>query len=175
MGEIEKPIYKKILDIFFEDDFKTMKSNVWTFIVKPNLKQIAYNICLGAVNQAFKNKATPAGNVGTQYNRTATGQVVQPTDFRTSYQTPVAKVSDWKNVTVDSPEKATEVANHLLAGLRSYPYVTIADLFSEAEIQCDDPVANNWGWDNLDGISWVGTLTGKYRIVLPSDPKPIKK
>ena len=175
MGEIEKPIYKQIMEIFFEDDWKTIKQNIWVYIVKPNMKNIAYNICLGAVNQAFKDKATTPANAngGTQYSRSP--QSIPVSDFRTQPGATVAKVSDWKNVTVDSPEKATEVVNHLMQNLYRYPYVTIADLFSEAEVQCEDPIANNWGWDNLDGISWQGTLTGRYRIVMPSDPKPIKK
>lgn len=176
MGEIKKPISKKILEIFVEEDIPQLKKDIWQFIIRPNIKSLAYQICLGIVNQTFKSKDTPASVASTNrsYDKAYQGNVQ---DFRTmtTGAKNVAKVKDWSNVIVSSPEDADKVVNNLRAYLNVYKKVSIADLFSEAEITCDDPIAHKWGWKNLDGISWGGELTGGYRIMMPSDPIPLKE
>ena len=169
-GKIEKNIFQELFEIFFDsDDIHELKKDIWSHIIRPGLKTFAYNICLGAVNEAFKGrKGNVLGNNPEKYSTTSRLPANQSiVDFRTSSDFEIAKVSDWKNVTVESPERAEEVINSLLATLNRYNIVRVADLFSEAQITCEDPVANNWGWNDLTTITYMPTMNGRYKILLP--------
>ncbi len=168
-GKIEKNAFQKVLEIFFEaDDLKVIKSDIWTYIVKPGLKTFAYNICLGAVNEAFKGrKGNMIGNNPEKYSSVSRTSL-PVTDLKSKPGSEAAKVSDWKNVTVESMERAEEVINNLLMTLNRYNVVRVADLFSEAQIDCVDPVANNWGWYDLTSITYAPMLNGRYKILPPS-------
>lgn len=175
-GKIEKNVFQKILEIFFDsDDLGEMKKDIWTYIVRPGLKTFAYNICLGAVNEAFKGrKGNTLGSNPEKYSTSKLPANQSVVDFRTSPDFEIAKVSDWKNVTVESPERAEEVINSLFSTLNRYKVARVADLFSEAQITCEDPVANNWGWYDLTNITYMPTMNGRYKI-LPPKPTYLNK
>lgn len=172
-GRIERPLWKKFLDIFFDDDWATIKKNTWEHIIRPQMKQYAHGMLRGIVDEAFHSKASYSNQLGTSrsYNTTTS-------DFRSQQEpekTSNVKLSDWKHVTVDSQNKAKEVVDYLYYQIDRYGSATVGDLFSEASIECYDPTVTKWGWNEIHDATWVGLLNGRWKIILSPPPVPLER
>lgn len=172
----EPTTLQRIASEFFEEDFHTVKTSVYTDIVKPTIKNLLADIFIGSIERAFfgGSRRMPGPTnysssivrthtaSGTNYSRMSTQQ--QPKE-----QTEKVRLSLNDIIMRDRPA-AQDLIDVLKGEIYDHGQVTIAELY---EMLSDDNTIgstnftdNYYGWKNLDD-AYVKPHGRMFRVVLP--------
>ena len=159
----------------FSQDFRDIKQGIFDDIIRPKIKEMAYRLVENIVNtidSSFQmmifgdvRKTPPRPGDRVSYNQYSTNKRLTP-------QLSVAYNCD--DLTYETRGDAEAVLAAMQDHLRRFPYVEVSRMYEFSNLSMPNWTSNNYGWDDLDGVSVKRTLDGDYIIDLPR-AKPIPK
>lgn len=158
---------RKLIDIFFTEDFGTVKSYIFNDVLVPSIKKSLSEIVKGGIDillygETRRNKSNDSGVTRIAYNRYFDGQLsdskVQRTEVKQTYQ--------FDDITFDTRGDAEIVLERLQDVIDQYDVVRVADLYDLVGITSFNPQANAYGWENISEAKVVSTIDG-YKIRMP--------
>lgn len=187
----QEPIGKRVIKALFENDLKTVGTELIYEVMIPKAKDIVADLFISGIEKAIYGD--DAGSSRSHYSGYSGYSSQAPTrrasydayyDQRNGrYYTPESTVSRrpkvrWDRIVMVSRPKAIELLDSLRADIRRYNYVTVLDLYDyvtdvdeELGTQIDSEFTdNNIGWYNLDRVP-IEAVQGGYWLKLP---KPVR-
>lgn len=173
-GVAKKSAARKFTDVFFAEDYQTVKTGLFNEVVIPTIKGFFADLFIGGIERAL------FGSGGGRSNR-----VNQPYNYSTSlvrdfnpnarnYQQPksIGNVNRFDDVILRDRASATDFLNTLRGAIKEYGNVSVAELYDALhgpdETRNADFTDNYVGWKNLDSAQ-IRRVTSGYQIILP-DP-----
>lgn len=165
-GEVsvrKKPLGRAIADIFFAEDFTTVKKYVVYDIVVPGVKRLIVD----AIRMMLLGEAGSGSGKGGfvdyagRSNRNSKSSIPDPIDRNTNRV-------DYRDITFRSRGDAEDVLRELRSLIDEYHQASIADYFDLLG-QTSEYTDNKYGWFDLSHAT-IRPRTGGYFIELP---KPI--
>lgn len=158
---------RKLIDIFFTEDFGTVKSYIFNDVLVPSIKKSLSEIVKGGIDillygETRRNKSNDSGVTRIAYNRYFDGQSsdskIQRAEVKQTYQ--------FDDITFDARGDAEIVLERLQDVIDQYDVVRVADLYDLVGITSFNPQANAYGWENISDAKVVSTIDG-YKIRMP--------
>ena len=163
----KKTEIQKFSDIFFAEDFGTIKDYIFKDVILPALKNTVWSIVNQATEVAlYGETSTPQRKIPgakISYDKVGRfGDIPRRRDYngiqRTAY--------DFGDAIVDSRAEADAALEALEAAIEEYGQASVADLFDIIGVT---PASNdyNYGWDSVATASAARLRDGRYLLKLP--------
>ncbi len=159
---------RKFTDIFFADDWDSIKSYIKDDILIPAAKKAFYDVVEGSLSMSL------FGGRGGGSSRRSSVDKVSYRDYSTgsrrderrsdNYRT--KSVLDYDDIVFTSKGDAELVLTRMIEILDEYETVSVADFYELSNEPNAPHTANNYGWDNLSK-SYVDRVRDGYVIKLP--------
>ena len=171
----KKSTASRLADVFVEEDIEVVKQNVLQDVIIPGIKEIIANTATDTINMVLFGDTrvvtsrsskghTPYGSAYSNHNnRSTTTKDKNHRRRRGGYTC--------DDVIVESRGEAEEVLDSMFDLMDTYDgIVSVADLYDLAGMDSTH-TDNNWGWDDLSGVSIKRLSRDEYLIKMP---KPIQ-
>ena len=174
-----KPASKGIKRAIFAQDFKDIKQGVIDDIIRPKIKDMVFELADNVMNTiSCSLQMMIFGDVRRSQNRpmdrVSYNQYAYPSRKIAPAPTPTLSASyNCDNLVYETKGDAEVVLAAMQEHLRHYPYVEVSRMYEFSNLSMPNWTSNNFGWDNLDGVT-VKKIDGDYIIDLPR-AKPIPK
>lgn len=162
----QKSEVSKLADVFISEDASNVKNYIIMDVLIPTIKDTLYNVVKGTLDMILFG-----GNANRSERRT-NGSYVSYDRFsdrkdRTSRNDSYRTNSGYNHgdVVLDSRPEAEEVLSQMDDIIRSYGWVTVADLYDLLGESCNF-TDQKYGWTNLRNANVVRVRDG-YMIKLP--------
>ena len=167
----------RLADVFVEEDLEVVKQNVMQDVIIPGIKEIIANTLTDTINMVLfgdtkrstssKNNRTPYGSAYTNRTKRSSSSKITVTGERRSR----GRGYTCDDVIVESRGEAEEIIDSMFELMDTYDGVaSVADLYDLAAMDTKH-TDNNWGWDDLSGVSIKRLARNEYLIKMP---KPIQ-
>jgi hypothetical protein len=167
---------KGLKGVIFSQDFKDIKQGVFDDIIRPKIKEMAYRFVENIVNTVDSTiQMMIFGDVGRPTSRP--GDRVSYNQFsNTKKPNPQISSVAYEHGTIEYPTRgdAERVLQEMQDWLYRFPYVEVSRMYEFSNLSMPNWTSNNYGWDNLDGVTVKRTFEGQYIIDLPR-AKPLPK
>ena len=159
---------RKFTDIFFADDWESIKSYIKDDILIPSAKKAFYDIVEGSLSMSL------FGGRGGGSNRRSSIDRVSYRDYSASSRKDERRsdnyrsrsVLDYDDILFSSKGDAELVLTRLIEAIDTYDTVSVGDFYDLANITDFPNTANNYGWDNLSK-AYVDRVRDGYIIRFP--------
>ena len=159
---------RKFTDIFFADDWESIKSYIKDDILIPAAKKAFYDVVEGSLSMSL------FGGRGGGSNRRSSIDRVSYRDYSASSRKDERRsdnyrsrsVLDYDDILFSSKGDAELVLTRLIEALDTYETVSIADFYDLSNVPDIPHTANNYGWDNLSK-AYVDRVRDGYIIRFP--------
>ena len=159
---------RKFTDIFFADDWESIKSYIKDDILIPSAKKAFYDIVEGSLSMSL------FGGRGGGSNRRSSIDRVSYRDYSASSRKDERRsdnyrsrsVLDYDDILFSSKGDAELVLTRLIEAIDTYDTVSVGDFYDLANITDFPNTANNYGWDNLSK-AYVDRVHDGYIIRFP--------
>lgn len=167
--QTKKNEIRKFTDIFFVDDWASIKSYIKDDIIIPAAKKAFYDIVEGSLSMSLFGGRGGGGKGG----RSSADKVsyrdysaMSRKDDRRVPSRTGRSVLDYDDIVFDTRGDAEAVLSRMIEIIDEYETVSVADLYELARIPDAPHTANKYGWDNLSK-SYVDRIRSGYVIRLP--------
>lgn len=159
---------RRFTDIFFVDDWETIKSYIKDDILIPAAKKAFYDVVEGSLSMSL------FGGRGGGSNRKSSIDRVSYRDYSASSRKDDRKndtyrsrsVLDYDDILFSSKGDAELVLTRLIEAIETYDTVSVADFYDLSNVRDIPTTANNYGWDNLSK-AYVDRVRDGYVIRFP--------
>ena len=159
---------RKFTDIFFADDWESIKSYIKDDILIPAAKKAFYDVVEGSLSMSL------FGGRGGGSSRRSNIDKVSYRDYSASSRKDERRsdnyrsrsVLDYDDILFSSKGDAELVLTRLIEALDTYETVSIADFYDLSNVSDIPHTANNYGWDNLSK-AYVDRVRDGYIIRFP--------
>lgn len=159
---------RKFTDIFFADDWESIKSYIKDDILIPAAKKAFYDVVEGSLSMSL------FGGRGGGPSRRSNIDKVSYRDYSASSRKDERRsdnyrsrsVLDYDDILFSSKGDAELVLTRLIEALDTYETVSIADFYDLSNVSDIPHTANNYGWDNLSK-AYVDRVRDGYIIRFP--------
>lgn len=173
-------VAKSMKGLIFTQDFRDIKEGVINDIIRPKIKEMAYNFVGNIVNSIDSTlQMMIFGDV--RRSSTRPGDRVSYNQFSTSYRKPAPSLNpsistsyNCDDLTYETRGDAEAVLMAMRDHLSRFNYVEVSRMYEFSNLSMPNWTSNNYGWDNLDGVTVKRTMEGDYVIDLPR-AKPLPK
>lgn len=167
--QTKKNEIRKFTDIFFVDDWASIKSYIKDDIIIPALKKSFYDIVEGSLSMSLFG-GRGGGGKGGRSNADKVSyrdySAMSRKDDRRVPSRTARSVLDYDDIVFDTRGDAEAVLSRMIEIIEEYETVSVADLYELARIPDAPHTANKYGWDNLSK-SYVDRIRSGYVIKLP--------
>ena len=149
--------FKKFVDIFFEEDFKTVRDGLIYDVIVPTIKSFIADIFIQGLERALWGTSSAKTRGRTDYTRASRSSLVrdavQPESSKQRF--------DFSDIIMDDPGKARSLLESLRETIETYGDVNVNNLYDTlGRSDKQNWVNEHWGWKNLDNVTIKRVRTG---------------
>lgn len=155
----------KLTDVFISEDAKNVKSYVIYDVLVPLIKKGIFDALINSAEMIFFGEDGARRRRGSgdyvQYGRFSDSR-----DRRPRQESRPRSRFDYDDILFESRGEAERALDQMYDVIRTYGYVTVADLYDMADITAPY-TSNKYGWMSVDHAKISRTMDGDYIIKLP--------
>ena len=155
----------KLADVFLPEDVASVRSYIISDVIIPKIKTVLHDIGSEAWDSFWgisgrSSSRGPASRVS--FGRTDYNKMSERRD-----QPRQRSGIDYSDIEFRTRGDAELVLDRMGEICENYEFVSVADMYSIAEVSNDNYTLNKWGWTDISGAKVVPVSGGGYSIKMP--------
>lgn len=161
----DKGIGKKLLQTFISGDITDIRANIIQNVLIPSVQDMLLTAVNEALSMLFGYSGSSSRGTRKNYSNASYTDYNKPSKSTRQTSNWHRKSTDIKDIIIPDRAKVERILSTLDAILEEYGYVTVADVYSSADIS-PNFTDNNYGWTDLSKFGTRRVREG-WLLIIP--------